>query len=120
MLVVLRGSISAAKRDRHTPSVHFRLAVLDTLLAGEEGEIVLARCASTVTPRSAGPGLFGGMGLGLHGDAGQRRVANVTSGSRRSNERATVGAFFKPDVLETGVARWRLGIGGMASYRLCC
>jgi hypothetical protein len=93
MLVVLRGSISSIKRDRHTPSVHFRLAVLETLLAGEEGEIVLARCASTVTPRPAGSGLFGGLSLGLHGDASQQRVANETSGSRRNNERATVACL---------------------------
>src|SRR5579859_4424707 len=34
-----------------------------------------------------------------------------------TNERL-LRAFLKPDFLETSVARWRLGIRGMASYRL--
>lgn len=94
-MVVLKASVSVVDRDCCTvPSVHFRFAVLDTLLVGEEGEIVLAGRASTVTPRSASPGLFGGGSLGLHGDGGQWRVASVTSGSRRSNERASICCLF--------------------------
>lgn len=86
--------------------MHFRLAVLDTVLVREQGEIVLAGRAATVTPRSAGPGFFGGGSLGLHGDAGQWRVVSVTNGSRRKQWTSDcLVPFLTLDVLEIRVGR---------------